>query len=304
MIGDMSRIEANGIEIEYDTFGGQSDRPLLMIMGLGVQLIGWEEAFCERLVEAGHYVIRYDNRDVGLSTRLDATGVPNIEQMLAALQAGEALEAPYTLDEMADDAAGLLEALGIERAHICGASMGGMIAQTFAIRHPEHLRSLISIMSTTGNPELPPAKPEAMAALLETPPAQREGYIEASVRGWRAIASPVFPFDEARLRRRSERSFDRAFHPDGVTRHLAAVLAHGNRKPALASVTAPTLVIHGIADPLVPVEGGRDTAEAIPGAKLLLIEGMGHDLARETWDEIVTAIAEHTLAAEQSAAAG
>lgn len=290
----MPNVNANGIRVEYDTFGDGSAPPLLLIMGLAAQMILWDEQFCERLAAKGHYVIRFDNRDIGLSTKIDEAGMPDVVKAMTARLQGETIEASYTLDDMADDSVGLLDALGIERAHVCGASMGGMIAQTIAIRHPNRISSLTSIMSTTGAPDLPQATPEAMAVLLIPPPTEREANIEHGLKVWRTIGSPGFPFDEERVRGRVTRSFDRCFHPEGVARQLMAILAHGDRTPALASVTAPTLVIHGADDPLVPVECGRATAEATPGADLLIIEGMGHDLPVDAWPEIVDAIAAHT----------
>jgi pimeloyl-ACP methyl ester carboxylesterase len=294
----MTRVRANGIEIEYDSFGSASGRPLLLIMGLGGQSIMWDEGFCEALAERGHFVVRYDNRDVGLSTKFDAAGIPNVMELMMQGAAGKTPSVPYTLDDMADDAAGLLEALGLESAHVCGASMGGMIAQTVAIRHGGRLRSLTSIMSSTGNPSLPPAKPEAMAVLMTPPPTDRAGSLDAAVRTWRTIGSPGFPFDEARIRERAGRLYDRSFYPQGTARQLAAILAHGNRAPRLREVSTPTLVIHGAADPLVPIEGGQDTARSIPGAELLVIEGMGHDLPEGAWPQLVGAISEHTAKAE------
>jgi pimeloyl-ACP methyl ester carboxylesterase len=294
----MARVRANGIEIEYDSYGSEGDRPLLLIMGLGGQSIMWDEGFCEALAERGHYVVRYDNRDVGLSTKFDDAGVPNVIELMQQGAAGARPTVPYTLDDMADDAAGLLAALGLDSAHVCGASMGGMIAQTLAIRHGGRLRSLVSIMSSTGNPALPPAQPEAMAVLMAPPPTDRAGSLEAAVRTWRIIGSPGFPFDEARIRERAGRLYDRSFHPRGVARQLAAILAHGNRAPKLRELSTPTLVIRGAADPLVPLEGGRDTARAIPGAELLVIEGMGHDLPEGAWPQLVGAISEHTAKAE------
>jgi pimeloyl-ACP methyl ester carboxylesterase len=292
----MARARANGIELDYDTFGAKGGRPLLLIMGLGGQSLMWDEGFCEALAARGHFVVRYDNRDVGLSTKFDHAGTPNV---MALMMGGPtAASVPYTLDDMADDAAGLLDALGLETAHVCGASMGGMIGQTLAIRHSRRVRSLVSIMSSTGNPNLPPAKPEAMAVLMGPPPADRASSLEAAVRTWRTIGSPGFPFDEAKIRDRAGRMFDRSFHPDGVARQLAAILAHGSRVEKLRDVKAPTLVIHGAADPLVPLAGGEDTARSIPGAELLVIEGMGHDLPEGAWPRIVGAISEHTAKAE------
>jgi pimeloyl-ACP methyl ester carboxylesterase len=294
----MAQLDVNGLRIEYDHFGDRGARPLLLVMGLGAQMLLWEEEFCRALAERGHFVVRFDNRDVGLSSKLDAAGVPNVFELMQRVVAGQQPEVPYTLDDMADDAAGLLDALGLESAHVCGASMGGMIAQTLAIRHPRRVRSLTSIMSTTGNPELPPAAPEAMAVLMSPPPATRAEAVEHHLKAWRVIGSPGFALDEARIRERGGVLYDRCFHPAGTARQLAAILAHGSRRQALAAVSAPCLVIHGAADPLVPLAGGRDTAEAIPGAELLVIEGMGHDLPPEVWPRIVEAIASLTDRAE------
>ena len=296
----MPNVRANGIQIEYDTFGDAASPALLLIMGLGSQMVRWEETFCNQLAERGHYVIRFDNRDVGLSTQFPEAGVPHVLNAMRAQAQGEAVTAPYTLDDMADDTVGLLDALDIERAHICGASMGGMIAQTVAIRHPARVASLISIMSTTGNPSLPAPKPAASAVLFKPAPKDRAAFIEHTIAVRRVIGSPGFPFDEDVSRHRAARDYDRCFHPEGTARQLMAVVAHGNRKNALKSVTAPTLVIHGDADPLVPVEGGRDTAEAIPGADLLIIEGMGHELPLDAWPRVVEAIATHTQKANSA----
>ena len=298
MIGAVPTIQANGIEIAYDSFGDAAGRPLLLVMGLGAQMLLWDEAFCERLAEHGHYVVRFDNRDVGLSTKFDAAGVPSIVALIQGIAAGKPASAPYSLDDMADDAAALLDALGLETAHICGASMGGMIAQTIAIRHPQRVRSLVSIMSTTGNPSLPPATPTAMAMLMTPAPADREGNIARAVNVYRAIGSPGFPFDEADVRDRAGLLFDRSYYPAGMVRQMAAILAHGSRVEALRQVSTPTLVIHGDADPLVPIEGGRDTAASVPGSAMLVIEGMGHDLPKAAWPRITGAIAEHTRKSE------
>jgi pimeloyl-ACP methyl ester carboxylesterase len=294
----MARVRANGIELEYDACGEAKGRPLLLIMGLGGQSILWDEGFCEALAARGHYVVRYDNRDVGLSTKFEAGGLPNVLELMQQSAAGAKLSVPYTLDDMADDAAGLLDALGLASAHVCGASMGGMIAQTLAVRHPQRVRSLTSIMSSTGNPSLPPAQPEAMAVLTQPPPSDRAGSLDAAVHTWRTIGSPGFPFDEAKIRARAGRLYDRSFYPQGTARQLAAILAHGSRVEKLRSVKAPTLVIHGAADPLVPLAAGEDTARSIPGAELLVIEGMGHDLPEGAWPQLVGAISEHTAKAE------
>jgi pimeloyl-ACP methyl ester carboxylesterase len=295
----MPQLQANGIRIEYDSFGDRGARPLLLVMGLGAQMLLWEEAFCEALAERGHFVVRFDNRDIGLSSKLDGAPVPNPLELMMKVQSGAALQVPYTLDDMADDAAALIEALGLRSAHVCGASMGGMIAQTVALRHPARVRSLVSIMSSTGNPELPQASPEAMGVLIAPPPTTRAEAIEQGVKTWRVIGSPGFPFDEERIRARTGELYDRCFYPAGTARQLAAILAHGSRKAALAEVAAPTLVIHGAADPLVPLAGGRDTAESIPGAELLVIDGMGHDLPEAAWPRIVSAIGAHTERAER-----
>ncbi len=290
----MAKVRANGIEIEYESFG-EGDEVLLLIMGLGAQMILWDTEFCEQLAGRGLRVVRFDNRDVGLSTHFSDAGVPNIVQIMKELGEGKLPEAPYSLDDMADDTAALLEALDVAPAHICGASMGGMIAQTVAIRHPDRVKSLVSVMSSTGDPALPTGKPEVMALLAQAPPSDRAGYVDYSVNMWRTVGSPGFPFDEEATRERSGRHYDRNFDPGGVGRQLAAVFAHGDRTPKLAAVRAPTLVIHGADDPLVPVDCGRATQAAIPGAELLEVAGMGHDFARGAWPQMVEAISGHAL---------
>jgi pimeloyl-ACP methyl ester carboxylesterase len=284
-------MDANGIQIEYDTFGKHGEPPLLLIAGLACQLIHWDEALCEQLARRGHYVIRFDNRDVGLSTKLEEAGVPDI----GALMRGEAIQPPYTIEDMAGDAVGLIDALGIEKAHICGMSMGGMIAQAVAINHPRRVLSLISIYSTTGNPELPPPTEEALGILLTPPPEEREANIEYTIKVFRTITGPGFSFDEEWHRKLAAQAYDRAFYLPGAARQFVAIWTQKNRKPALASVSVPTLVIHGTDDPLVPVEGGKDTAEAVPEAELKIIEGMGHDLPHSgAWPQIIDAIVDHT----------
>jgi len=280
----------NGIEIAYETFGPPDGRPLLLIMGLAAQMILWDDEFCSALAARGHRVIRFDNRDAGLSTKLDAAGMPDAAAAMQAALLGERIAAPYLLRDLAADGAGLLDALGIPAAHVVGASMGGMIAQTMAITYPARVLSLTSIMSTTGERSLPPARPEAAAVLLLPAPADRAGNVERAVHIFRTIGSPGFPFDEARVRDLAGRSYDRCFSPAGAARQLVAILASGSRRKALAAVTIPTLVIHGRDDPLIPLEAGLDTARAVPGAELLVIDGMGHDLPRAAWPEIVERI--------------
>ena len=282
----MPKAPSNGIELEYDEFGDPGDPTLLLIMGFSAQMTYWHERFCQSLAGAGYHVVRFDNRDVGLSSRV--TGGPTPD--LGAALGGDTSSASYTLDDMADDAAGLLDALGIEDAHVVGASMGGMIAQLVATRHPAKVRSLCSIMSTTGDPGVGQPSPEAMGALLTPPPQSAE---EAAQRGWEVsnvIGSPGFPRDEAEVRRRSSEAWTRSHDPDGVSRQLLAILASPDRTPALCSLDMPTLVIHGAEDPLVNPSGGEATAKAVPGCELLIIEGMGHDLPEGAWPQIIEAI--------------
>jgi pimeloyl-ACP methyl ester carboxylesterase len=275
----MPQAKANGIEIEYESFGRESDPAILLIMGFGGQLTLWQTSFCEALAARGFRVIRFDNRDVGKSTHFLEAGVPDIGALMAALASGAPVIAPYTLDDMAADAAHLLDALGIDKAHIVGASMGGMIAQLVAINHPGKTKSLVSVMSTTGRRDLPPAKPEAMAALM-TPPASpaREDRIAASLNTWRALGSPGYPATDAELRRNAERDADRVpYEPTGVARQMAAIVAAQPRNEKLKGVKAPTLVLHGADDPIIPYQAGEDTAASIPGAELVIVAGMAHD---------------------------
>ncbi len=285
----MPRARANGIEIEYEEFGSPQSPAMLLIMGLGAQMILWRDDFCRLLVERGFRVVRFDNRDVGRSTWLDHLGVPNIMQAMAAAVSGQPFDAPYRLSDMAADAAGLLDALGIAKAHVVGASMGGMIAQTLAIEHPERVASLTSIMSSTGEPGLPPPEPQAMSVLLAPQPNTLEAAIERGVQVFRTIGSPKY-FDEQEVRELAGKAFDRGFNPAGVMRQLAAILASGSRKEALANVRVPALVIHGRIDPLVPFAAGEATARAIPGAELLAFEDMGHDMPRPLWPSMIRAI--------------
>jgi pimeloyl-ACP methyl ester carboxylesterase len=293
----MTQIAANGIFIEYDAFGDPSHPAVLLISGLGVQMIYWDETFCRRLAGEGHYIVRFDNRDIGLSTKFGEFGAPDIPRIASALERGEKPNVPYTLDDMSDDAVGLLDGLGIEKAHFCGSSMGGIIAQTAAYRHPHRVLGLISIMSSSGDPDLPAPKPEIMNVLLTPSPDSREEYIEHNVRYWKTVGSRFFTYDEQWIRRRAATAFDRCHYPFGKARQMAAIMARGNRRDLLKSIQAPTLVIHGTHDPLVPVEAGMDIADTIPNARLVMIEGMGHDMPTETWPEIINAIAEHTKSA-------
>ncbi len=262
-------------------------------MGLGGQMVLWDEGFCALLADCGFRVIRFDNRDVGKSTKMDAAGAPDVMTLVAAAAGGPPLDAAYSLSDMAADAAGLLDALDIQRAHVVGASMGGMIAQTLALDRPERLLSLTSIMSTTGNPELPPPNPEALAVLISPAPMDREGAIEHGVMIFRTIGSPGSLFEEAQIRKLSTLQYDRGFNPAGVLRQLAAIIVSGSRKEALAKLRVPTLVIHGKVDPLIPFECGVDTAASIPGARLEAVEGMGHDMPTVLWPRLVESISDH-----------
>ena len=288
--------EANGIQIAYDTFGDPGAAPLLFIMGLGGQLINWHEEFCAEVAARGYRVIRFDNRDVGLTTKFDEAGVPDIPQLTQAQERGEEVQTPYALRDMANDAVGLLDALEIDSAHVLGTSMGGRIAQMMAIHHPQRIRTLTSIMASMGEPGFPPPKPKALSILLMPAPTDRVGYIENTVQTSRVLNGPWFSIDEQRIRERAEQAFDRGIYPDGVTRQFAALMAAESSKNALKSLRVPTLVIHGSDDPLIPVECAMDTAHTIPGAKLLIIEGMGHALADipQIWPQVIDAVARHT----------
>ena len=272
----MARVAANGIEIEYDIHGEDHDPPLLLIMGLGAQMTMWRDDFVAELAGQGFRVIRYDNRDVGLSTWFDSAGVPDIANAVAT---GTEVTPAYTLADMADDAAGLLAALGIPAAHIVGASMGGMIAQTFAIRHPDKTLSLCSIMSTTGDPSVGQPDPELIGGmLLAAPPTTVEEAEEAAILATKLIGSPGYPADEKETRAHARAAFERAFHPAGTARQLVAIVNQPDRTADLARVTAPTLVIHGDADTLVNPSGGQATDNAVPNAEFWMQECVGHDI--------------------------
>ena len=291
----MPKAQANGIEIEYETFGDRSGRPLLLIMGLGSQLTGWSQEVLRQLVDEGQRVIIFDNRDTGLSSKMEEAGAPDVSGMLKALSRGEEISVPYTFKDMGDDAVGLLDYLNIKKAHICGHSMGGAIAQTIAINHPERLLSLILISAPTYNPDLPQPKPEITNLLRAPTGADRTAYVDKAIQMARVISGSGFSLDEEWIRQISARSYDRCYYPEGNGRHLLARLANKNRRPALQSITVPTLVIHGDEDPLLPVENALDAAETIPGAELMIIKGMGHHPPhRGPWLQIVKAISAHT----------
>jgi pimeloyl-ACP methyl ester carboxylesterase len=281
-----------GMEIEYETIGSPDDPALLLVMGFTAQLTTWDDGFCRMLADAGRYVIRFDNRDCGLSTKLDGVQVDTGPVIAAAIADTVMPPVPYTLSDMAADAVGLLDHLGIERAHVVGASMGGMIAQVIATEHPTRVRSLVSIMSQPGDFEVGQPTPEAAAALLEPPPTEREAYIAASAR-WLIWASKKYG-DPERAKRNAARDFDRCFYPEGASRQLAAIYASGRRSHALAALDVPTLVIHGRDDTLIAPSGGFRTAEVIPGAHLLLVADMGHDMPEQLWPMLVDAIISHT----------
>lgn len=296
----MAQARINGITLEYDVHGAPDGEPMLLIMGLGAQMTRWPVGLYEKLVARGFRVIRFDNRDVGLSQKF--SGAPKIEDVVGALMKGEKPDIPYTLDDMAADAVGLLDYLAVKRAHIVGASMGGMIGQLVAADYPERALSFTSIFSTTGNPALPPAKPEAMAVLTTRAPDPNENidaYLDHTVRNARTIGSPGYPFDEKLMRERLLSDVRRCYEPLGVARQIGAVVANGDRRAKLATIKTPTVVLHGDSDPLVPVEGGRDTAANIPGAELRIIPNMGHDLPPALYDVVVEAICR---AAERSRA--
>ncbi|WP_343715932.1 alpha/beta fold hydrolase [Inquilinus sp.] len=275
----MPQVRANGLTLEYDSVG--EGPAILLVSGLGVPMTRWAEPFCERLAGQGFRVIRFDNRDVGLSTHLHGAPVPDFAALAAAVARGERPAVPYTLDDMAADTVGLFDALGIERAHLAGRSMGGMIAQLVAAGHPHRVLSLAAIMSSTGNPALPQAAPTVMAALARPAPdpaADEAGFLAHSAAFARLIAGPGFPFDEAAHRAQALAEARQSRDPAGFARQIAAIAATGDLRPRLARITAPTLVVHGADDPLVPPAAGRDIAANIPGTELMIIDGMGHDL--------------------------
>jgi pimeloyl-ACP methyl ester carboxylesterase len=282
----IQRARVGDVELAHETFGDSGNPPILLVMGLATQMIGWPDDFCAGLADRGHFVVRFDNRDIGLSTHFHAAGAPDLMRVMA----GDHSSVPYALTDLADDTAGLLDILGLDSVHLVGASMGGMVAQLVAVRHPGRVRSLTSIMSTTGDPSVGAPNQAAMGALFAPPAADRESAIKRAVDSYRVIGSPGFEFDETALRDRAGLAFDRAHDPAGVARQLAAVLSTHDRTRDLMSISVPSLVIHGAEDALVNVSGGRATAAAIPDAELLVVEGMGHDLPRAVWPQIIDRI--------------
>ncbi len=278
---------ANGVELAWDDFGDSRAPALLLIQGLGLQMIAWPEELCERLAARGFHVIRFDNRDAGRSTHFSSAGDPNVLAVADALAHRKPVRAPYSIADLADDAAALLEAIGVDAAHVVGVSMGGMIAQELALRHPERVKTLVSIMSTTGDPNLRGPSYELSTSLLKPFPDDRAGFVRRSVEVARAIAGRGFPFDEELVRQIAARSYDRDHDQAGVRRQLVAIFTQRDRHAALATLHIPTLVIHGGDDPLVPVDAGRATASAIPGSRLEIIAGMGHELPRAVWPRVI-----------------
>lgn len=291
----MPEASINDITIAYETIGSEKDRPLLLIAGLSSQMVTWPQDFCRKLADGGHFVIRFDNRDCGLSSKIESGGVPDVEALMIAKQQGQPIEPPYSLSDMAADAVGLVDSLGLDRVHVCGLSMGGMIAQMMAIEYPDRVASMISMLSTTGQPDLPGPTAEAMEAMVSMPPSERSAYIDYLTGVYRAFSGGSAAFDKNVSDTMASQAYDRSFYLTGFPRQMAAIIASGNRKDKLKQVTAPTLVIQGTSDPLLPIEHGLATAEAVPDAKLVLIEGLGHGLAFPAlWDQIIAAIGGHT----------
>jgi len=289
----MPTAQVNGIEIWYDVIGPEDGKPILLISGVGTQSTRWKDDFVAELNARGYRAIKMDNRDIGLSQKFTEHGIPDFSRILADKAAGKTPDVPYTLSDMAADGAALLDYLGIDKAHICGFSMGGMIVQLMAIEHPEKVLSMTTVMSNTGNPDLPRATDAAMAALTRPRPdalIDREGAIQSRIETDKVIGSPAYPIPEEELRAHAEADLDRSIHPTGFSRQYAAILATRDRRAELQKLTMPVSVIHGVEDPLVPVEGGRDTAANCPTAELFEIEGMGHNFPREVYEQVLAGI--------------
>jgi pimeloyl-ACP methyl ester carboxylesterase len=280
------------VQIYYETFGAPSRPPLLLVNGLGSQSINYRTEWCERFAAAGYFVIRYDNRDVGLSSKFSDVK-PDVAGLVRSLAAGQAVDVPYRLSDMAADGISVLDDLTIERAHVLGVSMGGMIVQTMAIEHPDRLLSLTSVMSTTGDRDVGQSSPEAQRQIMAPPAPDRDSFIAGHLAGLRIWGSPAC-YDEERLTANAAEAYDRCFDPAGTARQMMAIIASGSRTPALGAVRVPTLVLHGDADTLVDASGGRRTAEVIPGARFVLLAGMGHDYPPQYWDQLIDLVKAHT----------
>ncbi|MDD9941884.1 MAG: alpha/beta hydrolase [Myxococcales bacterium] len=292
----MPTARCNDIEICYETFGRPQDRPLVLIMGMGRQLIHWPDPLCDRLAERGHYVVRFDNRDMGESTSFEAAGPPDLLAVLRAVEAGESPPVAYDLSDMARDVVGLMEVLGVNSAHLAGVSLGGMVAQTLAIEHPGRVLTLTSLFSTTGRPGLPGPSEEGAKLLAKPAPGDFDGYVDHTVESDRVLTGPHVPFDSDRSRHLAALAYRRGHSTTAILRQLAAVAASGSRHERLAQVQVPTLVVHGDADPLIDIAAGRDTAECIPNARFLCIPGLGHALSAPSWDTLVDEISRLTSA--------
>jgi len=292
--------KANGLTLSYETFGRPQDPAILLIMGLGGQLVMWPEPFCEALAAAGYHVIRFDNRDIGLSDKLDHLGKPDLMRTSLLWTLRLPIKAPYLIDDMAEDAVSLLDALGIKTAHVVGVSMGGMIGQVMAARYPRRVRSLTLIMTTSGNPRLPWPSLKVRLRLVRRPQTlDRDGLIRHGIGTWRLIGSPGFPSTEEELHEKVARQIDRNIHPRGFVRQMVAIMASGSRVRILGKIKAPVLIVHGQHDPLVPVAAARDLAKHLPQAKLEIIDGMGHDLPRALLPRIEHLILHHLKHAER-----
>lgn len=280
------------LAIYYETFGDRSQPPLLLVNGLGSQCINYRTEWCERFATTGFFVIRYDNRDVGLSSKFDDVE-PDVAGLVRRRAEGQTVEVPYRLSDMAADGLAVLDALDIERAHVMGVSMGGMIVQTMALEHPDRLLTMTSVMSTTGDPDVGQSSPEAQRRIMAPPAPDRAGYIAGHLAGLRIWGSPAC-YDEERLTANAAEAYDRCFAPAGTARQMMAIIASGSRTAGLAAVRVPTLVLHGDADTLVDASGGRRTAEAIPGARFVVLEGMGHDYPPAYWDQLIDLVKTHS----------
>jgi pimeloyl-ACP methyl ester carboxylesterase len=297
----MPQAQANGLTLEYETFGRRSAPAILLVMGLGAQLTLWPDRFCQALADAGYYVVRYDNRDIGLSSKIDAAGKPKLLRAGLAYTFGLPVKAGYTLDDMARDAIGLLDALKIARAHVIGASMGGMIAQILAAKYPQRVNALVSVMSSSGNRRLPGPSWNIKLRMVNRPKRHdRETLVQHSIRIWQLIGSPAYPLSQQEMRTRLEQSHLRSSYPQGLARQTLAILASGSRLGLLAAIRAPTLILHGAADRLVPVAAAHDLARHIDGARLEIIPGMGHDFPEPLIPQLTGTILRHFSMAERS----